>query len=125
MNKQEQQRIINNYLRLIEPSNRFGSMINKFRYNPNNSDAHELAKFKKFMELRKADIPVMVEAELTGGRGRPDIIDLLNGEIYEILATETLEEAEKKTRKYPDEFYINYIEVPLNIPLESWARIGD
>lgn len=98
-------------LNTIRFSNRSGSYLNLFRYNSNNSDKHEDMKYKVFKYLRKLNIPVMVEPIFNNGFGKADILDCLNGIIYEITFTETEEELKEKIKKYPDIFEVRKIDV--------------
>lgn len=114
-----EQRTVNNNMRLLEVGPRSGSHVNCFKYFPNNTDDHEDKKYQVFKELRKQGIPVMVEAIFTTG-GRCDILDLLNGEIYEVLSTESLSEAKKKVEGYPTTLTITFVRTEGNK-----AKYGD
>ncbi len=99
---------VNNNIRTLSYSNKSGSYVNTFRFSESETDAHIMGKLKKFRELRKEGIPVMTEAIFENGC-RADIVDLLYGCVYEILHTETREEARKKIGKYPQIFDIEFI----------------
>ncbi|MDD3493797.1 MAG: hypothetical protein PHZ19_09920 [Candidatus Thermoplasmatota archaeon] len=101
MNKQEQQYEENKRAQLVQMSNRFGSHVNCFRYSAANSIKHEFAKFILFTKLRDEGDNVFVEAIFDNNLGRADIFDLTDCIAYEILETETGEQAERKAHKYP------------------------
>ena len=107
-NKRDMQRVRNRYSQYIDVSNKFGSHINCFRINLNNSFEHELKKFKIFWELRSQGHHIMSEAKLIGG-GIADLVDLDVGEVIEILHTETREQAKTKEERYPKVFTFQYI----------------
>lgn len=100
MNKKDRQRHINRVLNTIRRSNRLSLHTNCFRYFKNNSDVHELAKFYLYKELIDEGHVVMTEVIFENG-SRCDILDVTDGIIYEILFSESREEAEGKATKYP------------------------
>jgi len=94
-------------------SNSFRVDINSVRINTTNSIEHELAKCKVAYMLIKDGRKIVTEAIFKNGK-RADILDLDNFAIYEILKTEELAEALQKTKKYPEEleiFYLDALEV--------------
>ena len=110
MNKRETQRKINDHSRLLNKhSSFFGSHIDCIRVNVGNTYAHELKKFRICWDLKTQGIPFMTEAEFDTG-GRCDVFDLLNGEIYEVLHSETIEQARAKTQKYPVGLFVHFIQ---------------
>jgi hypothetical protein len=94
------QKIVNDNMRTLALSPKSGSHVNCFKYHPQNTEEHERLKFEIFKELRDQNIPVMVEAIFVNGC-RADIFDLLNGEIIEVLHTESPQEAKEKVLSYP------------------------
>ena len=107
MNKRQRQHIQNENLKNLEV-NRFGSFKNHIRINIGNTYDHEKAKFDECWKLKKQGFDFFTEADLVGG-GRCDIIDIDNGEVIEILHTETDEQAREKTKKYPSGLFIRYV----------------
>jgi hypothetical protein len=108
MNNKERQKIINDNLRLLDPYSRHGSYVNQIRINIGNSYEHERLKFDECFRLKKKGYDFFTEAEFPNG-GRADIVDLVNGEIIEILHSETIEEAMDKTKKYPSDLFVRFI----------------
>ena len=92
-------------LNTIRISNRSGSHLNDFRFNPNNSDEHEDTKYRIFKILRRNNIPVFVEP-IFENDSRCDILDLLNFICYEVTFSETEEKLKEKIKKYPDIFTV-------------------
>ncbi len=106
MNKQQKQAIRNSVSQLVEVANR---KINVIRLNTHNSWKHEKKKCKGCYELQLANKHYIVEAKFTKGRGIADILNLDEGKVVEILQSETLKQAKKKTKKYPEELKITYV----------------
>lgn len=109
--KKEQQRI-NDALRLLD--NSFNTKLNVVKLNVGNTLQHELAKCEKVYELLKSGKTVITEAIFKYNKGRADIFVLNDFRIYEILCSETKEEALHKEDYYPEELDICYVEVDKN-----------
>ena len=62
----------------------FSCKVNQLNVHLNADFEHELAKFKIFWKLRKEGSKVITEAWQRGTDFRRDLVDLTNGEIYEI-----------------------------------------
>ena len=79
-----------------------GSPLNCVRLNPNNTFGHEVTKTHLgYLALKKCHA-FLTEAEFEHPqKGRADFVDLDAGEIVEILATESEEEALTKVSRYP------------------------
>ena len=101
MNKEERQRAINNTLRLIDFHSKSGSHVNCIRINTNNTLEHEIEKLKICFWIIKNGGAVLTEGKFENGEGTPDIINLVEGSIIEIVHTETEESIKKKIEKYP------------------------
>lgn len=89
-----------------------GNKSNLFKYCKNNTDDHELTKFKIFTELIKKDFEVLTEPEFKNNLGRPDIVCFDkegNGHIFEIINSEKKESLKDKLNKYPIQFEIHFI----------------
>jgi len=101
-------------LNSIRMSNR---RINEFRFTAGERGGctweHELRKFQICWELKKRAVDFVSEAIFENG-ARADVVDLTNGIIYEVLHTETLEEAKHKESYYPELFEIRYIKTSDN-----------
>jgi hypothetical protein len=109
MNKQERQRKINDNSRYLDKHDSFyGSHVDCVRINVGNTLAHEMKKLKICYDLKSQGIPFMTEAVFATG-GRADVLDLLNGEVWEVQHTETEEQAREKTKKYPGVFAVNFV----------------
>lgn len=80
---------------------RVGLAKNAVFINGHNTYAHELKKFEVCYELAVMGHDFLTEAELRNGGGRPDIVDLEDGLIIEILASEKPEDVGEKAKKYP------------------------
>lgn len=87
------------FLNLVRVSNRD---LNVFKYFPNNTDRHEVAKFLVFMELRKLGKNVLIEPIFLNGK-RADIFCISDGTVYEVLHSETIQELNEKIKDYPAE----------------------
>ena len=105
MKKKNKQERINEAIRLL--NNRYRIEYNSVRINCHNTIEHELAKTKLCYELIKDGYTIITEAIFLGD-GRGDIFVPEKFRVYEILHTETKEEALKKTQKYPKELEIFY-----------------
>lgn len=92
-------------LNLIEISSR---KMNVVKLNTHNTIAHELAKTAVAYYRIKLGHNIITEAKFKTG-GICDVVDVSNGEIIEILASETKEEAEKKVKKYPEYFSVLFV----------------
>jgi len=67
-----------------------------------NSLTHEITKLKKCYDIKKKGHHFLTEAMFKGiGKGRCDVVDLNEGVIYEVLETESLEDAKEKAARYP------------------------
>lgn len=109
MNKQKQIQI-NNSLREVEFSNVRGSHINTIRISTSNSLEHEMKKLEICYELREQEIDFMTEVKFVNG-GRADVLDLVNGEIIEIVKTESNDSLAKKSGVYPSGFSLRIVRV--------------
>lgn len=96
----KQQQKINNALKLLD--NSFNIKFNVVKLNVNNTIQHELAKCKLTYQLIKSGKQVMTEAIFKSG-GRADIFVMEDYRVYEVLHSETEEEALKKNDYYPSE----------------------
>lgn len=85
---------------------------NNFSVNVHSSLEHEKRKLEEFYRRKKLGHEVMTEVKTKNGKCRFDLLDLSegNGKIIEVLHSETLEEAKKKVKKYPDFLEIEFIE---------------
>jgi len=84
--------------------------INKFKDAVNNTDLHELVKYMKYRDLRKAGHDVVAEARFAYGRGRADIFDITEGIAYEVVMTEKEESILRKKQRYPVPIEVVYVE---------------
>ena len=105
------------YLNTIRFSNRSGSHVGCFRYWKGNTPEHEFTKFLVYSILVEEGYEVIVEPIFEGTNRRADLIDLSRGIIFEVLGSETLEEAKEKVKNYPPCFEVRFIDAnkPLNI----------
>jgi hypothetical protein len=103
MNYQDRIRERGKVFGLIELSSR--RAMNCVKINSHNNIEHEMTKLLVCYELRKRGIDFYTETKLIGNSGIADIIyfNLKTGEgkIIEIMHSETLKKAKKKTSKYP------------------------
>ena len=100
----------NKISQLVRMSNRFGSHVDCCRIIKGNSYAHELAKFKRcFREINNGKA-VLTEAVFEAG-GKADLIIMDDAVIVEFMGSETLEECEKKIRKYPSILSVEFVKV--------------
>jgi len=81
--------------------------LNSVRINTHNKKEHEMAKCSKAYDLIKDGHSIVTEAIFVNNK-RADIIDLCCGRVFEILYSETYEEALEKTKSYPKELDILY-----------------
>ena len=98
--------IRNNNLGLIRVGNR---KINCIRIG-SESLAHAIEKLKICYELQKLGYHYITEGIFENGK-RCDIFNLDNGEIFEILKSEKLEDCRNKTMGYPKGLKLRYVEV--------------
>jgi RecB family endonuclease NucS len=114
-----------NYLKsFIKFNSLTGSKENMFQYFSNNTDLHEITKFRVFMELIKRGYKVFTEVEFKEGKGRADIVcfdSKGNGYIIEIVNSEGQESINEKYDKYPIDFEI--IVIHCNKPIEEQLTI--
>jgi hypothetical protein len=101
MNKQERQRRINDNLRLLDFRSKSGSHVNCIRISTANTLEHEIEKLIRAYHLMEHGSDIITEAVFENGGGRADLIDLLEGIVYEIVNSETEESITKKIIKYP------------------------
>lgn len=87
-----------------------GFKLNALLTSSTESFEHFMAKAKKFKELRDAGNIVVSECQFKNGK-RGDLVNISNAEVWEILKSEKLVDAKKKTEKYPEFFKIYYIKV--------------
>jgi hypothetical protein len=97
---------INDALRLLD--NSFNIKPNVVKLNIHNSLHHELAKCKKAYELIKEGKQIVTEAIFKSG-GRADILVPEEFRVYEIMSSETEEEALDKKVRYPAELDIIFL----------------
>ena len=71
---------------------------------------HELKKFEVAWELIEQGHDILTEV-IFKNKKRADIVDLTEGIVYEILKSETIEQAKNKVRGYPDYFAVEFIKV--------------
>jgi len=76
----------------------------------NISKEHLMKQIEVAYELVRLGHEVIIEAKFNSGI-RIDVLDISTGKCYEILKTETLEDAKEKTKKYPDYLDIEFIQV--------------
>ena len=96
----------------IRPSNRSGSHANCIRISSNETYEHARAKFVTAYQLVKAGKTFWTEAIFLNGK-RADVITL-DGEIFEIICSETEEECKEKVKAYPEYFSVTMIK-PLEV----------
>ncbi len=110
---EERRKIVN----LIRVDCKTGSRANWFKYNSAYSEKHENVKFEVFKELIKRGCDVWVEPILLNN-SRPDILAFNkktgNSLIVEILNSEKIEQAKKKSLKYPIETIFINSNSPIN-----------
>lgn len=99
MSKQDRQKAINANVRLLKQI-RSGTDVNKVRFSAANSDSHEIGKARIALQLLRQGHDFITEAEFRDG-GRADVFDLVTGEVWEVLTSETEEECKEKIKKYP------------------------
>lgn len=99
--------IRNKNLNLIRISNR---QKNCLRWSINETKEHIFKKLEICMELKKSGYEFITEA-IFHNESRADVFCLDTGEIYEVMCTEKFEDCRTKVEKYPQELYVNYIEV--------------
>jgi hypothetical protein len=104
MNKQQ---TINKALLLTD--NKFRKDLNSIRLNTHNSILHEVAKTIVAFKLIQDGHTIITEATFKNGC-RADIFCLDTMSVYEVLASETEEEALTKVSNYPEEVEIHLIE---------------
>ena len=104
MNKQIKQKRINECLRLVDTS--YKLIKNYVKPHPQNSDEHEIAKFIKCLQLMREGKEIYTEVKFKTGKGRCDILVPEDFQVFEILYSETTEEALIKTKKYPKQLEI-------------------
>lgn len=101
-----------NYLKtFIKFNSLSGSKENLFNYCKNNSDLHEIVKFRTFIELIKRNYIVYSEVEFKKG-GRADLVCIDQkgeGHIFEIVNSESNESIKNKLDKYPIDFEVHVI----------------
>jgi len=97
---------INNGLKLLD--NSFRTDFNSVRLNAGNTLQHELAKCKKCWELINDGQRVITEAVFKNG-GRADIFIPETCQVFEILHSEKLSDAQMKENYYPMECDIFYL----------------
>lgn len=85
-----------------------GFKLNALLTSSVESFKHFMAKARKFKELRDAQKIVVTECQFRDG-GRPDIINISDCEIWEVMMSETLPKAKSKAKRYPEFFKIYYL----------------
>lgn len=98
--KSTKQELINKGVDLLH--NSFRRDFNSVRINVHNSPEHEVAKTLMAYELIKDGYDVLTEA-IFKNKKKADIFIPETMVVYEILHTETKQEALKKTESYPAE----------------------
>ena len=99
----------NKNLSLLRFSNKSGSHINCIRIFKNNSKEHEKRKIEVSLELLKRNKKFITEAIFKNDK-RADIFNITDSIVYEILYNEKLEEAKEKTKSYPQELEVRFID---------------
>jgi len=106
MAKKDEQKKINECYKLLNGS--FNIKTNVIKVSVQNTVEHEMAKFLKAFELIKDGKTIITEAIFKNG-GRADILNLSDMQVFEILHSETREEALRKEEYYPSALDIFYI----------------
>jgi len=106
MKKKQRTSLINAGWRLLDSS--FNAKTNVVKVNVGNTLQHETAKFIKSFELIKGGHTIITEAIFKNG-GRADIFCIDTLQIFEILHSEKLSDAQKKEGYYPEECEIFYL----------------
>jgi hypothetical protein len=117
-NQRMSREIMKSYLASIRYSNRCGSHEGCIRVNSGSTFAHELTKFLVCWELAKKGEPYITEAIFAEHKGRPDVVCIQSGVIYEVLKSETEEMLADKETRYPGQFEIRKIKAVSK--LEDW-----
>lgn len=97
MNKNSVQKRINQNLCMFRRSNR---QTNSLRWGSNETDNHIQTKLEVCKALKNKGHDFMTEGIFLTGE-RCDVVDLVEGIVYEVLDSESLEEFEVKKSKYP------------------------
>ena len=105
MVKKRNQGLINVGYKLLD--SKFNVKPNVIKISIANTIEHEMAKLKKTYELVKDGHTVITEAIFVDG-GRADIFVIDTLQVFEILHSETKEEALRKESYYPEEVEIFY-----------------
>ena len=106
ISKQNKYNKINKCYKLLNGS--FNIKTNVIKVSVHNTIEHEMAKFLKAFELIKDGKTIITEAIFKNG-GRADILNLSDMQVFEILHSETREEALRKEAYYPAQLDIFYI----------------
>ena len=88
--------------------NQFNIKVNTVKISVANTLEHEMAKLKKSWELIKDGHTIITEAIFKNG-GRADIFVLDTLQVFEILHSETKEQALRKEDYYPESVDIFYL----------------
>lgn len=107
MNKLKRQQRINSCLQLVDKS--FKLVPNYVKPHKGNSDTHEIAKFRKCLELMRDGKTIYTEVRFKNGLGRCDILVPEDFRVYEIVCTETEKESLSKLNRYPSSLDIIFI----------------
>ncbi len=104
MNKKKQEVEKRKILNLFNYNSLSGSRMNCFKISSHESDMHIKKKFALFYRLIKSKYEVWTEVKFKNGR-KADIVSIKKGVAtgYEILASETVRQCEKKLESYPNE----------------------
>ena len=109
MNKQEEYFIKSRLLQKIKHLDRHGNKEGCIKIYPNNSLEHEQTKLAVAYKLKNLGFEIWTECRFDSGRA--DIVAIQKGQGYiiEILHSETDEQYELKTQKYPKEFTLRKV----------------
>lgn len=117
MNYLKKQMLRNKLINQIRQSNRVGSHSGCIRLFKNNTKEHEMAKTEIAYILMNKGFEIWSETIFNNG-SRADLISISpdsNGYIIEIMCSETLEELKEKIKKYPVDFEV----IPIKLPLKE------
>ena len=125
MNKRDLMMKRNDVARLFEMSSR--RHRNCIRINTNNSFQHEFSKFVICWKLAKQGKEFLTEAILEGRKNIADIVCLDDGEVIEVLHTETPDRFEAKLETIPEaleviSYYTNEVIGEIVDEIMEWER---
>jgi len=93
---------VNEKLQHIRISNR---KLNCLRWHNNETRQHILKKLEICIELKEMQHEFITEAIFCNGC-RADVVDLTNGDVYEVMCSEDESSCREKVKKYPDVFRV-------------------